>query len=254
MPLGQYSGTFGMFAGGIIGGIIGYFTPLGAYQGAMLGASIGGMAGGIAGQVFWPIKQDILHPQPPKPGENRVQISTFGAPLPIVYDDEKIAGNIIYMSDFAVKIDRSRHRQDGVRYYEMTKTYSATFAISFCEGPIKALARLWVNGKIFVDFRDPASPHYPTGGSDYASGNLDTSIARSAVFFSIHFGNPDQTADATMSGILGAAETPSYRGVFYITFINFPVGEFGGIPTIHAEPVDTDEVKAGSPGINTGYA
>jgi hypothetical protein len=252
MAAGQYSGGIGTVVGGIIGAVVGYFT-IGVYSGMTLGMSLGGAAGGIAGQVFWPEKQDVTHPPPPKPGENRVQISTYGSPLPIQYDDGKLAGNIIYMSDFAVAIVRSKHRQDGVRYYEMIRTYSATFAVSFCEGPIKGLARLWVNGKIFADFRDPAGEYYPTVGGGFASGNLDTSIARSEVFYAIHFGNEDQAADTTLSGILGAAETPAYRGVFYLVFIDFPVGEYGGIPTIHAEPVDSDEIVAGSPGINTGY-
>lgn len=236
MAFGQYSGGIGAVAGGIIGGIIGYFTPIGAYGGATLGMSIGGAAGGIAGQVFWPEKVDIQHPVPPKPRENRVQISTYGSPIPIQYDDGRMAGNIIYMSAVVETITRSRHRQNGVRYYEMVKTYTATFAIAFCENPnARELARIWVNGKVFVDFRDPDSPYYPTLGAGYAVGNLDTSIARAATYFSAYNGSEVQVADAWLSSLLGATETPTYRGVFYIVFKDFPVGEYSGIPTIEIE-------------------
>ena len=236
MAFGQYSGGVGAVVGGIIGGIIGTYTPLGTYGGVTLGMSIGGAAGGIAGQVFWPEKVDQQHPIPPKPRENRVQISTYGAPIPIQYDDGRMAGNIIYMSNVVETIERSRHRQDGIRYYEMVRTYTATFAIAFCENTnLRDLARIWVNGKVFVDYRDPYGPYYPELGAGYAVGNLDTSIARAATFFTFFIGNEAQYADAALSAILGAAETPAYRGTCYIVFRDFPVGEFSGIPTIEIE-------------------
>jgi hypothetical protein len=240
MALGQYSGGLGAIGGAIIGGIIGTYTPLGTYQGAMWGASIGGMAGGIAGQVFWPEKVDLTHPLPPKPHETRVQISTYGSPIPIQYDDGRMAGNIIYMSDVNKTVGRSSHRQDGIRYYEIVVTYTATFAVAFCEAVGRTIARIWVNGKVFVDYRDPAGPYYPTEGAGYASGNIDTSIARAAVWFSIYNGTEAQTADPALSAILTAAETPTYRGICYIVFINFPVGEFSGIPTIEVELAQRD--------------
>jgi hypothetical protein len=235
VAFGQYSGGIGAIAGGIVGGIIGAYTPLGPYQGAMLGASVGGMAGGIAGSVFWPEKTDISHPPPPKPHENRVQVSTYGAPIPIVYESSRVAGNIIYMSDVVEDTDRHKDRQDGVRYYEMSKKYRATFAIAFSEGEIIGLARIWVNGKIFADYRDPAGPYYPIGDIGLASGNLSTSIDRSTAFFSVYLGTEVQTADSALSTLLTAAEAPSYRGIFYIVFRAFPVGEFSGIPTIEVE-------------------
>jgi hypothetical protein len=235
MAFGQYSGGIGAVVGGIIGAIVGAYTGVGPYQGAMLGASLGGAAGGIAGQVFWPEKVDITHPLPPKPHENRVQVSTYGSAIPIQYSAGRLAGNIVYMSDVLETIERSKHRQDGVRYYEMTKTYTATFAIAFSEGPVIGLARIWVNGKVFADYRDPDGPYYPTGDAGLAAANLSTTIARSAAYYSVYLGTEVQTADAALTAILTAAETPSYRGIFYIVFRDFPVGEFSGIPTIEVE-------------------
>ena len=248
MAFGQYSGGIGAIAGGIIGGIIGYYVPgVGAYQGAMLGASVGGMAGGIAGNVFWPEKIDINHPLPPKPHENRVQVSTYGNSIPIQYADGRLAGNIIYMSDVLETVERSRHRQDGVRYYEMVQTYTATFAIAFCEPKIPfiepvgggVLARIWVNGKVFADYRDPDGPYYPVGDYGLASGNLDTSIARAAAYFSVYTGHEYQDPDPAIAAIITEPETPAYRGIFYIVFRDFPVGEFSGVPTIEVELVET---------------
>ena len=140
--------------GAIIGGVIGsYFPGVGTVAGATWGFSIGSMIGGIAGQVFWPEKADINTPPPPQPHETRLQFSSWGMAIPIQYGSGRMAGNIIYMSDITETIERSRHRQDGVRYYEMEKTYTATFAIAFCEGPVEGIARIWMNNKVFVDYR-----------------------------------------------------------------------------------------------------
>lgn len=243
MALGSYSGGIGAIAGGIIGGIIGAYTPIGLYQGALLGASIGGMAGGVAGQTLWPEKVTVNHPPPPQPHENRQQISTYGSPIPIVYESSRLAGNIIYMQNVNQTVTRSKHRQDGVRYYEIVNTYSSTFAIAFCEGPVIGISRIWVNGKIFADYRDPTSPYYPVGSTSLAAANLATTVARAATYFSIYLGTETQTADSTLVGILTDAETPSYRGICYIVFIDFPVGEFSGVPQIEIEIGSTASIE-----------
>jgi len=64
---------------------------------------------------------------------------------------------------------------------------------------------------------------------------LDTSIARAAAFYSVYLGTEAQIADTALSALLTAAETPTYRGIFYIVFRDFPVGEFSGVPTIEVE-------------------
>jgi hypothetical protein len=241
MAFGQYLGIVVGIVGAIVGGIIGFYSggPPGAATGAAWGFSIGSMVGGISGQIFWPEKADINAPPPPQPHETRVQCSSWGMPIPIQYGSGRMAGNIIYMSDITETIERSKHRQDGVRYYEMTKTYTATFAIAFCEGPVAGVARLWMNGKVFADWRDPASPDYPQIYNGLtSSANIDTTIARSTVYFTLHLGEESQASDATLAALLTAAETPAYRGVFYIVFVDFPVGEKSGVPDIEVEVLD----------------
>jgi hypothetical protein len=254
MAFGQYLGYIVGAVGAIVGGVIGlasgggYNVP-GAISGAIMGWSIGYSIGGVAGQVFWPEKAEINTPPPPQPYETRLQFSSWGMAIPIQYGSGRMAGNIIYMSDIVETIDRSKHRQDGVRYYEMIRTYTATFAIAFCEGPVTGIARIWMNNKIFVDFRDPDGPNYPSGSIALASGNLDTSIARSVAYFSIHFGEETQAADTALVALLTDAETPAYRGMFYLVFIDFPIGEFSGVPAIEVEIGEVNEIVAGSPGV-----
>ena len=250
MAFGQYLGYIGGVIGAVIGGVIGtyVFPGVGTGTGALWGFSIGSMVGGVAGQVFWPERADLNLPPPPQPHETRLQFSSWGAAIPIQYASGRLAGNIIYMSDIVETIERSRHRQDGVRYYEMVRTYTATFAIAFCEGPVPGIARIWMNNKVIVDFRDPLGPYYPTGSMELATANLETAIARSEVFFSFYFGIETQTANAAMVALLTEAETPTYRGICYIVLNDFPIGEFSGVPNIEIEIGEIDEIVAGSPG------
>jgi hypothetical protein len=145
-----------------------------------------------------------------------------------------MAGNVIYMSPIVETVNRSNHRQDGVRYYEMELLYTCTLAIAFCE-PIENISRIWMDRKVFADYRNPLAPNYPQGDSGLSFVNWETSIARSAIYFSIHLGSESQEPDPALAAILGAADTPAYRGVTYIVFKDFPIGEFQGLPTVEIE-------------------
>jgi hypothetical protein len=242
----QYIGYAVTAVSVIVGAVVGfcYGGPFGAGYGAMFGMSFGGMIGGLIQggvNVFWPERSDLNFSPPPQPHETRLQYSSWGMPIPIQYGSGRMAGNIIYMSDIVETIDRSRHRQDGVRYYEMVKTYTATFAIAFCE-EIEAILRIWVNNKVFVDYRDTSSPYYPTGDAALQVGNLSTSIARQTVYFTIYHGTETQTYNPAIAALLTAAETPAYRGTCYIVFIDFPIGEFSGVPNIEIETGPASEI------------
>ena len=222
----SFIGFGGLLIGGIIGGMFGQ---------PVLGATIGGSIGGILGSVLFPEKFDVDHPTPPKPKENRTQIATYGVSIPIVYESARLAGNVIYMSPINATLTQSRHRQDGRRYYEYDMFYTATFAIAFCAGPVVGFSRIWVDNKIFADWRTSDNPYYPIGDTGLIAGNLGTTEELALAYFSTYTGTEDQTADVTLSAILGATETPAYKGICYIVFKDFPFGEFSRMPTIEIE-------------------
>jgi hypothetical protein len=230
--LGSLLTLGGMILGGVLGSLIpGIGTSVGIAVGSMIGSAIGG----YVGSVLFADKVNPNSPPPPRPRENRVQISTYAAPIPIVYESARIAGNVIYMQTPNVSLAVSKHRQDGVRYYEYVQTTTSTFAIAFCEGPVSGISRIWVNSEIFADFRDPAGEYYPTGSVTYAVTNFETSIELEAIYFTIYTGTETQTADPDITAILGAVETPAYRGICYVVFKDFPIGEFSGLPKIEVE-------------------
>ena len=235
--LGSVLGIGGM----VLGGIVGSFWGPG---GTAVGIAIGGMLGGTAGSLLFPQRMDSNLPPPPKPRENRVQFSTYGATIPLTRGGVRLAGNIIYMQDVKRTKKTKKYRIEGVRFKDFTVLYSATVAVAFCRGEVTALQRIWVNGKVFADYRSADDPAYP-GDGETATGNLNTTLARENVDFRVHYGGEDQAADETIMGLLGADETPAYRGVFYIVFINFPVGEYAGVPTFEVEVTRTSQGEIG---------
>ena len=238
MAIGQYAGLVGGVIGAIVGGVLGAVGTygFGAPAGAAWGFTIGSTLGSVAGQVFWPEQADKPPSQPPpQPHETRLQLSSWGMPIPIQYGDGRMAGNIIYMSDIVETIETVTSKDDNYRYHEYTKTYTATFAIAFCEGPVPGISRIWMNRKVIADWRDPAGDYYPIGDIGLFAANLDTSIARAETFFSVYLGSEDQTADTTIAALITDAETPAYKGLCYIVFKDFPIGEFSGVPQIEIE-------------------
>ncbi len=239
--MGFSLGSLGSLAGMVLGGVVGSLLYPGA--GTWLGIALGGALGGIAGMALFPEQQRSNRIPPPQPRENRQQISTYGAAVPIVYGAARLAGNIIYMSEVRETLSVYKYRVNGQRVRDYTRLYTATFAVAFCEGEIPGIARIWINGKVFADYRTPNSPQYPVGDWSLAYVNWQTSLARSQVYFSVHFGSRLQGPDASIAAILGAGETPAYRGVCYIVFRDFPVGEFGGVPQVE---IEIDDIPYGN--------
>ena len=187
-------GAAGAFVGGLLGG------PIGANIGWMLGAAIG----------------NSLNPQQiegPRLSDLKLQASGYGRPIPIVYGTKRIAGNVIW------KTDLTEHSQTtgGKGGPEVTSyTYSASFAVQICEGPIADIKKVWADGRVVLDRTPGAEP---------------------TVFpFTTYLGTETQDADPTMQGILGVDNVPAYRGTAYVVFDDIDLAAFGQrIPNLEFE-------------------
>jgi hypothetical protein len=249
MALGQYLGIAGTVVGAVIGGVIG--APFGAtFQGAMIGATLGGAAGGIAGQVWFPEKPDYKSTPPPQSRENRVQVSSYGAMIPKIDGAKRLAGNIIYAGPEVLTVVQSRHRQEGVRYYENERIYTRTLVVLFCEGEAAGIGRIWVENQVFVDFRDPSGAYFPPNSGEQARANLDASNNLAGQYFTIYYGTETQNPDPTYEAAVGAGLAPAFRGWCYIVFPDFPTGKFGSIPNIEAEIIKTGSAVTAQAEIN----
>jgi hypothetical protein len=97
----------------------------------------------------------------PRLGALRVQQSSYGLALPIVYGRTRVSGNLIWYGDF-VAIATTTTTQSGgkggaigggggggVTQQETTYTYEAAIMMALCEGPIGGVVSVWQAKKRF---------------------------------------------------------------------------------------------------------
>jgi len=206
--------SIGTIAGGLIGGILGFFLPVvGTAIGFAVGSAVGGAIGGF---IDAPKTPELTGP---RLTDLSVQTSTYGAFIPRAYGKIGIYGNIFWIENNKIKETSKKVRQGGKGIggggaSTKTYTYSATFAIGLCEGPIAAIGRIWIGSKLFYDAKS----------NDIASIILSNKIAEG---FELYLGTEDQLPDPRMQATLGGANTPAYRGLAYIVFYDLPLADYG---------------------------
>ena len=221
----------GQWIGTAVGAIIGFFIP-GSY--VALGASIGGMIGGAIDPPKGPKIEG------PRLNDLSVQTATLGAQIPVIKGTVATFGNIFWVENNKLKETRKTEEQGGKGgggQEVTTYTYSATFALGLCLGPVDAIGRIWCSGKLIADFRDNRlSAIMATdmlGMAESAVGALTTRVFKAtpeeggggAIRF--YNGGPLQESDPRMQAALGVANTPAYRGLAYLVFEDFKLADFG---------------------------
>jgi hypothetical protein len=187
---------------GIAGGALGAaFGPVGAI--------VGRAAGAIAGYA---IDQALFGPRRatkgPRLSDLEVQSSTEGAAIPRVYGRMRLAGQIIWATDFEeVSSTERQGGKGGPRVSTTEYSYFANFAVGLCEGPIARIGRIWADGKL-----------------------LDQSLYT----IRVHTGDEEQLADSLI--VAKEGEAPAYRGTAYVAFERMPLENFGNrIPQLAFE-------------------
>lgn len=199
----------GQIGGGVVGGILGYLIPgVGPFLGAQVGMALGGMLDPPKGPTI----------EGPRLNDLTVQTSTYGATIPRVYGTVALNGNVIWLENNGIKETvrkkKSGGKGGGSKSTTRTYTYSATFAIGLCKGPILGVRRIWIGKTLFYD----------AGSSD-----PDTIAASNAaaVGFRIYRGTDTQLPDARIQATLGVANTPAWRGLAYLVFDDLPLAAYG---------------------------
>jgi hypothetical protein len=193
--------------------------------GGVLGGPIGAALGAIAGQT---IDREVLFKpkgrEGPRLTELSVQTSTYGAPIPKLFGTMRVAGQVVWATD----LKESRDTQGGGKGQPSTTTYSysASFAVLLSARPIRAVRRIWADGKLLRG----------------AAGDFKTRTG-----FRLHLGGEDQAADPLIASAEGIAGTPAMRGCAYAVFEDLALADFGNrIPSL------TLEVEADAGGITLG--
>ncbi|MGB5949477.1 MAG: glycoside hydrolase TIM-barrel-like domain-containing protein [Parvibaculum sp.] len=177
-------------------------------SGAALGSAIGAGIGNYVDQaLFGPT---LANAEGPRLSDLHVMASTEGAPIPRLYGRARLSGQIIWATKFREHVSRREAgggKGGGGGASATEYSYSASFAIGLCEGPVTRIGRVWADGK-------------PLSLAD--------------VNWRLHKGEETQAPDALMEAVEG--EAPAYRGLAYVVFEELDLSPFGNrVPQLSFE-------------------
>lgn len=215
----------GQIAGAVVGGVIGFYFggPVGALQGAALGAGIGAALDPPKGPTV----------EGPRLSDLAVQTSTYGTFVPRLYGTVGVHGNLLWLENNKLKETVRKKKQGGKGGGSSTTvktySYSATFILALCQGPIVGIRRIWCADKLIYN-----------AGSD----NIDTIIAsnQAAANFRLYLGTDGQMPDPRYEANVGAGNASAFRGIAYLAFYDFKLADYGN--TLQAAQFKVEVVKA----------
>ncbi|MFK7945714.1 MAG: glycoside hydrolase/phage tail family protein [Paracoccaceae bacterium] len=209
----------GAAAGGAVGGSI---LGIGA---ATLGQAAGAIAGTFVDQAI--LGSGSAAVDTGRARSLRLQSSTEGAAIPQCFGRVRLAGQLIWSTRYLENVrnaTRGGKATGGQQVREFS--YSISFALGLCEGPIERVGRVWADGQL-----------------------LDLT----GINFRVYRGTEDQLPDPKMEASEGTGNVPSYRGLAYVVFEDLPVGQFGNrLPQLNFEvfrnaSATVTGVEAGTP-------
>jgi hypothetical protein len=201
LVLGAVGSAIGSSYGGVT--LFGY---------TMSGAQIGGLIGAVAGTMIDSALMPTIKRSNTQLSDITIQSSTEGRPIPCVYGCMRIAGQILWASRFKEASTSSGGKGLGGSSVETTTySYSVSFAVGLCAGPVTRIGRIWADGNLI----DPTA---------YTIRAYD--------------GGESQSPDPAIEEIEGSGNTPAYRGLCYVVFEDMPLAAFGNrIPQLQFEIV-----------------
>ena len=213
-------------------------SAVGSAVGGTIGGSVLGIGSTVIGQAVGAVTGSFVDQkllgsgsaavETGKARSLRIQSSTEGAAIPLIFGRSRVAGQIIWSTRY--KENRTTSTEQGGKGNpgrSVTEfSYSISMAVGLCEGPIRRVGRVWADGKL-LDLR--------------------------GVNHRIYLGNETQTPDEKVEALEGVGRVPAYRGLAYVVFEDFPVSAFGNrIPQFNFEvfrapQADLEGVEVGAP-------
>lgn len=194
--------------------------------GGLIGGPFGAGLGGLIGNA---IDHQLLFRQGPREGARladlRVQTSSYGATIPLLFGTIRVAGCVIWATDLI----EHRATEGGGKGQPSTTSYSytASFAVALSTRPIRDVRRIWADGQLLRG----------------AQGDFKVRTG-----FRLHTGQEDQPIDPLIAAIEGAGRAPAHRGTAYVVFEDLELASFGNrIPQLSFEVIaDAAPVTAGA--------
>jgi hypothetical protein len=177
------------------------------------GAAIGGAIGAFAGSEIDAAIAPGVSRKGPQLSDVNIQSSTEGAPIQRVFGRIRVAGQLLWATQFLQTAKTTKTNVGGkgigTTVKETDYSYSISFAVGLCEGVVAGIGRVWANGNL-LDMSQYTTRFYP--------------------------GDETQSEDPLIQEIEGTGNTPAYRGTCYIVFEDMPLADFGNrIPQLQFE-------------------
>jgi hypothetical protein len=175
---------------------------LGAAGGFLFGP-IGFIAGSLIGNLLFPQKQEG-----PRLSNLKLQGSSYGQMIPLPYGTIRLAGQIVWQTD----LTEHKHTQGGKGGPEVTTfSYTASFAVKICKGPVKGLLQIFANGTLIYDT---------------STGSTTDNTAVPLTFYK---GEEDALPDPTMEAVLGVGNVPAFRDDAVAVFTDWDLSQYGNM-------------------------
>lgn len=195
------------------------FAGLGAAVGSTIpgiGWQLGMSLGSAVGQMFFGgemMPRQIVG----RMSDLKVQGANQGVAIPLVFGKVRIAGNIIFASGLK---ESSKSSGGGKRPRVTNYSYSSTFAVLICLGPIAKIRKIYADSEVIYD---------DTGMSPVLHKSIVPDHLR------IYLGTDVQTPDDALVAETGLS-TPAYTGRAYVVFEDLGLTPFGSrIPNLNFE-------------------
>lgn len=208
------------------------FSFLGLFLGRWvgLGSLWGWGIGSLLDAVFSPQRGG----EGPRVTDRDVSSDPYGQAAPRVWGVYRLATRVIQADK--LKEHRHKEREGGFLFFGGTEwtyyTYSCTWAVHVCEGPVSTIRRIWAGPKLIFDLSDEAS-------SEEKNNSLKL-LDNPQWGISIYLGDEIQLPDPVLAKLLGdnKAWQPAYRGQCVIVFREFPLQDHGNwIPPVTVEVI-----------------
>lgn len=187
--------------------------------GPLLG-SVGALAGASLDQALF----GSTSVKGPRLENLKVQDSSYGAGLPLIYGHARVAGHVIWASDIVETIteEEAGGKGGGSATTISRASYSLDCAVAVGLGPIGRIATIWADSKII-----------------YSNGAWKAGVVADA---EIYVGSTTQNPSPVMEGAMGSGNVPAYRGLAYVVLHGLQLGLFGNrMPNLSFE---TEAVEA----------
>ena len=193
--------------------------------GTAVGGPIGGAIGALLGQQ---VDSRLFAPKArhgPRLGDLAIQTSSYGSEIPKIFGTLRVAGTVIWATDLQER--RSTSGGGKGQPKTVSYSYSASFAVALSGRPIRAVNRIWADGKLLRG-----------AGGDF----------KSRTGFRLYLGAEDQPVDPLIAAAEGLDRAPAHRGTAYAMFEDFELADYGNrIPSLSFEVVaETDPVTIGT--------